>query len=123
MCIYTIYKKIWISASHKIESPGYIGQCSQLHGHNYKIEVWGTSTKLNEHGMVMDFNDIKKGINILDHQHLNDIMDTKTPTAEEIGVYILEGLETITENVNFRVRIWETHTSYCEVWSDGQNTV
>ena len=35
---------------------GYEGECSRLHGHNWKVEVQVTTTTLDDVGMGMDFN-------------------------------------------------------------------
>jgi 6-pyruvoyltetrahydropterin/6-carboxytetrahydropterin synthase len=112
----TIYKKIWISCSHQIIHPSYKGKCSTLHGHNYKVEVWLTG-KLGEIGMVLDFNLIKDIVNQYDHKHLNDEIGTTTPTAEVIAMIISKDILLVNPNINNRVRVWETESSYAEYWS------
>jgi 6-pyruvoyltetrahydropterin/6-carboxytetrahydropterin synthase len=95
----------------------YPGDCSRMHGHNWKIEVEVTATALNEHGMGMDFKTIKtatrKLAKTLDHRYLNDIppFDTVNPTAENIAQYFYQSLSK-TLNIETAkisgVTLWET---------------
>ena len=45
--------------------PEYPGKCSRLHGHNWKIEVLVTGSRLNKQGMLVDFRDLKEAVNYL----------------------------------------------------------
>jgi 6-pyruvoyltetrahydropterin/6-carboxytetrahydropterin synthase len=95
----------------------YPGDCSRMHGHNWKLEVEVTATSLNEHGMGMDFKTIKtatrKLAKTLDHRYLNDIppFDTVNPTAENIAQYFYQNLSK-TINIDTAkisgVTLWET---------------
>ena len=59
--MYTIVKDVEISAAHKLNL-NYESKCSNLHGHNWIIDVYLRSQELNEDGMVMDFTHIKNAI-------------------------------------------------------------
>ena len=95
----------------------YPGDCSRMHGHNWKLEVEVTATALNEHGMGMDFKTIKTATRelaaTLDHRYLNDIppFDTVNPTAENIAQYFYKNLSQ-TVNIDTAkisaVTLWET---------------
>ncbi len=95
----------------------YPGDCSRMHGHNWKLEVEVTATALNEHGMGMDFKTIKTETRALaktlDHRYLNDIppFDTVNPTAENIAQYFYQSLSK-TLNIETAkisgVTLWET---------------
>lgn len=95
----------------------YPGDCSRMHGHNWKLEVEVTATVLNEHGMGMDFKTIKTAARelakTLDHRYLNDIppFDTVNPTAENIAQYFYQNLSA-TLNIDTAkisgVTLWET---------------
>ncbi|NQZ53024.1 MAG: 6-carboxytetrahydropterin synthase QueD [Piscirickettsiaceae bacterium] len=95
----------------------YPGDCSRMHGHNWKLEVEVTATTLNEHGMGMDFKTIKTAARelakTLDHRYLNDIppFDTINPTAENIAQYFYQNLSK-TLNIDTAkisgVTLWET---------------
>ncbi len=116
------------AAAHLLRD--YPGICSRLHGHNWKVEVEVTATRLNEIGMGMDFRDIKAATNeligALDHRNLNDIppFDTINPTAENISAYIYKGLskEINTECITVSsVTLWETDRA-CVMYTEEQVT-
>lgn len=87
--VYSISKKIEISAAHAL-SLSYESKCSNLHGHNWQIEIFLVSRELNADGMVADFSHIKKTIKgKMDHANLNEIFDFN-PTAENIGRWIVD---------------------------------
>ncbi|MDG1687498.1 MAG: 6-carboxytetrahydropterin synthase QueD [Gammaproteobacteria bacterium] len=95
----------------------YPGDCSRMHGHNWKVEVEVTATALNEYEMGMDFKTIKTATRelakTLDHRYLNDIppFDVRNPTAENIAQYFYQHLRD-TLNINTArvsaVTLWET---------------
>jgi 6-pyruvoyltetrahydropterin/6-carboxytetrahydropterin synthase len=95
----------------------YPGDCSRMHGHNWKVEVEVRATALDQHEMGMDFKTIKNATRALaktlDHRYLNDIppFDVKNPTAENIAQYFYQQLSatlnTDTAKVD-GVTLWET---------------
>jgi len=103
------------SAAHNLR--GYQGKCENLHGHNWKVEVWVTAEKLDELGMLMDFKELKAATNdlldTLDHKYLNEVppFDEINTTAENIARYIFEKLSEKLNDGNARVakvRAWES---------------
>ncbi|HJZ04515.1 MAG TPA: 6-carboxytetrahydropterin synthase, partial [Patescibacteria group bacterium] len=46
------------AAAHNLR--GYEGECENLHGHNWKVEVMVTSKELNKIGLAVDFRVLKK---------------------------------------------------------------
>lgn len=88
--MYKIIKKMEVAGAHKLELP-YESKCSNLHGHNWNIEVQLESEELTEYGMVMDFTHIKKVVNQLDHAYINDVVGVN-PTAENIAKWIADQL-------------------------------
>lgn len=46
------------SAAHRLLSE-YKGECNNLHGHNYAVEVTIGADKLDNRGFVVDFNEVK----------------------------------------------------------------
>ena len=89
--MYYVRKKIEVSASHFLKL-NYESKCENLHGHNWNIEIFLRSEKLDENGMVMDFTIIKKRImDKMDHKNLNEVFDFN-PTAENIAHWIVEEL-------------------------------
>ncbi len=85
--MFYVQKRLEISASHYLDL-NYESKCSKLHGHNWIINVFCKSEKLNKNGMVVDFTTIKELVhNKMDHENLNDIFDFN-PTAENIAYWI-----------------------------------
>src|ERR1044072_8651571 len=78
---------------------GYKGKCENLHGHNYKIEIYARGEKCNTSGWLIDFGDLKKAadeiVHYLDHRNLNELPpfdEELNPSAENLARYILEYL-------------------------------
>lgn len=81
--------KVDFPAAHHLA--GYPGDCARLHGHNWVLEVFARSRKLDSLGMAMDFRTLKHAAKELvapwDHQNLNDLPDFAAinPSAEQIA--------------------------------------
>ena len=112
---YTMKILLDFAAAHLLRN--YEGVCNRLHGHNWKVEVLVTATKLDDVGMGMDFKVIKDAtrelIGKLDHRNLNDIppFDKINPTAENISEYLYTELSKAlnTDGVKVSaVTLWET---------------
>ena len=92
-------------------------KCENLHGHNWKVEVYIASENVNDAGVVMDFGEIKKHLadikNSLDHRFLNELecFQHGNPSSENIAKFIAEAMqEKVTEpgiRVS-RVSAWES---------------
>lgn len=113
--LYTIKVITDFAAAHLLR--GYAGECSRLHGHNWKVEVEVIAHHLNEVGMGVDFKDIKANtrevIGTMDHRNLNDLppFDRINPTAENIAAHIYKALAATLNDGRARVSavtIWET---------------
>lgn len=89
--MYKVKKRIEISAAHKL-ALDYESKCTNLHGHNWIIDVFLESSELDNNGMVMDFTHIKREIlDKFDHKVINDVVDFN-PTAENLAKYICDTL-------------------------------
>ena len=73
-------------------------KCENLHGHNWKIEVFVAGSALNDAGVLVDFGEIKKEVagvmKLLDHRFHNELecFDGK-PSSENIAIYIANALQ------------------------------
>jgi 6-pyruvoyltetrahydropterin/6-carboxytetrahydropterin synthase len=92
-------------------------KCENLHGHNWKVEVYVAGERLNNAGVVMDFGEIKRHlseiISGLDHTYLNDLvfLQEGNPSSENIARHIAIAMqEKITDpSVRIsRVTTWES---------------
>ncbi|MCX5713532.1 MAG: 6-carboxytetrahydropterin synthase QueD [Candidatus Omnitrophica bacterium] len=109
--MYSVRIKAFFSAAHKLR--GYKGKCEELHGHNWKVEVSVARQIPDKAGMVMDFTDLKKELNIilekLDHKYLNNISYFKkvNPTSENIARYIYDLAKLHVPGIDW-VTVWES---------------
>ncbi|MCK5387108.1 MAG: 6-carboxytetrahydropterin synthase QueD [Gammaproteobacteria bacterium] len=112
---YTMKILLDFAAAHLLRD--YEGVCNRLHGHNWKVEVLVTATKLDDVGMGMDFKVIKDAtrelIGKLDHRNLNEIppFDKINPTAENISEYLYSELSKVLNTDGIKVSavtLWET---------------
>ena len=85
------------AAAHNLLN--YCGQCENLHGHNWKIEIYILGSKLDKSGMLIDFKILKDHANAildtLDHTYLNELpmFAGQSPSSELIAKYIFMELE------------------------------
>ena len=119
--MYILRVKDKFSSAHFIER--YPGKCSNLHGHNWWVEVVIVVNELNDIGISIDFGDAKKVLksltDYLDHKLLNELEEFKgiNPTAENISKFIFEKLKPEYEKLNGRlikVILWETENNRIE---------
>ena len=106
------------AAAHNLEN--FYGKCENLHGHNWLVEVYVTSDRLDDAGLVMDFGVIKKHLGEvleeLDHKYLNELDFFKkcNPSSEHIARFIYEHLAPRIEQGAVRlskVSAWESENS------------
>lgn len=112
--VYKLSIETTISAAHLLRE--YEGPCSRLHGHNWQIRVEVSSNELNEHGIAIDFLDLKnltwKVVGPFDHNNFNDIapFDELNPTAENIVKFFYDEIgKLLPSNIMLiSIRLWET---------------
>lgn len=115
--MYRLRKRFNYEASHRLAH--YDGNCQRLHGHSYtfELEIYGPLTHDGpKQGMAVDYaiiGSVGKGIvALLDHQHLNDVLGTDTPTAEFISKWIYERASTQIAQL-WAVTVCETEATSC----------
>ena len=111
--VFEIFYEKSISCAHKLNLP-YKSKCNNIHGHNYKIQVFIYSYNVNKNYMVIDFSKLKEIITELDHKDLNVFIEQ--PTAENLAYYLCHKIkEEIDVKVKYiKVRVWEDDTSYAQ---------
>jgi 6-pyruvoyltetrahydropterin/6-carboxytetrahydropterin synthase len=110
-------------AAHHLKETG--GECENLHGHNWKIEVCVKGERLDKNGLLIDFkilkNETKEIIDKLDHKYLNELewFRDMNPTSENISrlIYELLSRKINDENISVSsVTTWESDTA-CATYS------
>ena len=103
------------AAAHQLTMVG--SKCENMHGHNWKIEVYVTGEKLDDGGVVMDFGVIKKNVaevmSMLDHKYLNELefFEQSQPSSENIACLVARELQQRIDNSSVRVSrvtAWES---------------
>lgn len=113
--MYEIRKRIEISAAHHLNL-NYTSKCTQMHGHNWLIDVYLRSKTLDDNGMIMDFALIKSRITEkLDHHVLNDVLPCN-PTAENIACWVCNQLQPFC----YRVDVEESRNNTAIYFRDEQ---
>ncbi len=105
------------SSAHSLRE--YKGQCEELHGHNWKVEIAVVSAKLNKIGLVIDFRYLKKELksvlDLLDHKHLNKLsyFTKVNPSSENIARFIYNKLigKSGIKSSKLEVTVWENERS------------
>lgn len=103
------------AAAHNLIN--YQGDCENLHGHNWKIEVRVAARELNDAGLGIDFKILKREtkelLEGLDHKYLNDLPMFKeiSPSSEHISKYLFDELGKVLNDNNITVdsvTVWES---------------
>ena len=107
------------SSAHQLR--GYKGKCENLHGHNYKVEIFARGPELNNIGLLIDFGDLKNAadeiVRYLDHRNLNELPpfdEELNPSAENLAKFFVDYLNSRIDDENvevYKVRCYETPTS------------
>ena len=103
------------AAAHQLTMVG--SKCENMHGHNWRIEVYVTGDKLNAGGVLVDFGEIKAHLAAvmkkLDHKFLNELeyFSDGNPSSENIAYFVAAELQTRMDNSSARVKkvtAWES---------------
>ena len=103
------------AAAHNLTH--YQGDCENLHGHNWKVEVSITTNELDKAGLGIDFKILKKETNTLlqtlDHKYLNELapFTDLSPSSENIARYLYGELTKLFGSKKVKVEmvtVWES---------------
>ena len=97
----TINKQFHFCAAHHLTGLPEDHPCGRQHGHNYIVIAELSSTKLDDHSFVQDYNDLKpiKSFidDVLDHRDLNTLAGSfpllAQPTAENIAKTLFDAFK------------------------------
>ncbi|HKW45415.1 MAG TPA: 6-carboxytetrahydropterin synthase [Candidatus Eremiobacteraceae bacterium] len=82
-------------AAHQLDLP-YESPCNRRHGHRYTVVIKASATLL-EHGMVVDYNVLKRVVDEFDHCDLNERPEFRSAklqtTAENICRVLASSLQ------------------------------
>jgi len=112
--VYELTVTSHFDAAHALR--GYQGECSNLHGHTWDVEVTVAGDTLDEIGIVYDFKALKEDLGAVlaefDHAYLNEVppFDEISPTAENLARVVYERLsQTVAQHVRVvQVAVWES---------------
>lgn len=113
------------AAAHNLIN--YQGDCENLHGHNWKVEVTVSARELDKAGLGIDFKILKKRTNALldtlDHKYLNDLepFRERSPSSENICRHLFEHLASDLNDDNVRVEkvtVWESDNACASYTED-----
>ncbi len=113
--MYHLMIKTDFAAAHNLIN--YQGDCENLHGHNWRVEVTVCARELDTAGLGIDFKILKKQTNQLldqlDHKYLNKLEPFLeiSPSSENISRFLHVELskQLNTENVTVeKVTVWES---------------
>lgn len=105
----------YFASAHNLQN--YQGECENLHGHNWKVEVSVEAGTLDKAGLGIDFKILKAETNgllkTLDHKYLNELQPFQgiSPSSENIARYIYQELSRRLNDGNIRVErvtVWES---------------
>jgi len=104
------------AAAHRLTMVG--AKCENLHGHNWKIEVYVKGPSIDKGGVLVDFGVIKRHVRelmeTLDHKFLNELeyfSENTPPSSENIARYLADTLAARMELPGIRVSrvtAWES---------------
>ena len=101
------------AAAHQLRLPD--GSIEPLHGHNWRVKVTVSSSKLDALGTVMDFHELERLVDAMTgpmhNHHLNELppFDRElNPSAENVAFHIARSLALPADVRLERVEVWET---------------
>jgi 6-pyruvoyltetrahydropterin/6-carboxytetrahydropterin synthase len=105
--IITIHTEGWYDSAHHLNN--YEGNCKNLHGHTYKIELWvkGEEKQLDKAGILFDFGILKQIIKKYDH--IGDLTEIigKNSTAENQAIMFYKQLKQINNQLLYKIKVYE----------------
>jgi 6-pyruvoyltetrahydropterin/6-carboxytetrahydropterin synthase len=123
--VFEICVETHFSAAHSLI--GYQGNCANIHGHNWIVEVFVRCRELNDIGIGIDFRDVRQAIKDiikdLDHSYLNEYPEFKNtnPSSENIAKFLYRALggKINSDNVRLsKIKVSETRGAGAYYWEE-----
>jgi 6-pyruvoyltetrahydropterin/6-carboxytetrahydropterin synthase len=117
--MYDVAVEMEIAAAHQLA--GYNGKCENVHGHNWVVRAEVSSDTLNECGLALDFNDLKRALKSIleryDHAMLNELPEFKNqnPTSENMAAEIYRQCQEAVSGFKVSMKsvtVWESPRSF-----------
>ncbi len=121
--MYRLTIKTGFAAAHNLIN--YQGDCENLHGHNWKVEVTVTARELDAAGLAIDFKLLKKETNAvldeLDHKYVNQhaFFRDISPSSENIACFLFHRMAERLNNGNItieKIAVWESDNACAEYY-------
>lgn len=121
--MYRLTVKTGFAAAHNLIN--YQGDCENLHGHNWKIDVTVTARELDQAGLAIDFKVLKRETNAvldqLDHKYVNQhpFFASLSPSSENIARFLYHELAARLNDGNVTVEkigVWESDNACAEYY-------
>ncbi len=113
----TITQAFTFEAAHHLPHVPETHRCRRLHGHSYRVELRLAGELDAFSGFVVDFFDVEKVfqplLERLDHHLLNEIEGLQNPTAENIAIWIYQGVKRALPQLE-AVKVFETPMCWAE---------
>ncbi len=117
--MYELMIETGFASAHQLR--GYKGKCENLHGHNWRVQVYVSAQHLNNIDIAIDFHELKRLtgeiVNQLDHKMLNQVFPFTeiNPSSENIAKWIFDSLKKRLGEYNgislSAVTLWESDTA------------
>src|SRR5512139_2561843 len=113
--MYHLKIRTHFAAAHRLVN--YQGDCENLHGHNWHVEVTVSARELDTAGLGIDFKILKRHtkelLGELDHKYLNDLpaFSQVIPSSVQIARFLFDRLSSRLDDDNVRlvlVTVWES---------------
>ncbi len=113
--MYELTVRTRFAAAHSLR--GYQGECENIHGHTWQVDVTVKAGQLNDIGLGIDFRELKAKLQSIvrryDHTCLNDLEEfqNQNPSSEILAREIFHALSRELSSLPLkvtRVRVWES---------------
>jgi 6-pyruvoyltetrahydropterin/6-carboxytetrahydropterin synthase len=110
--IMVVCKEFTFDSAHKLTNDN--GECANLHGHTYKLQIYVKGEVQEKTGYVQDFKELKSIVTedvlkVLDHRYINDVINN--PSVENVSIWIWERLKKSLPLL-CEIKLWETPTNF-----------